>query len=188
MTSKGQLITLQKEFYFIRHGQTDHNILDEKDKDSVHYGDISLNENGRTQARLIESIVSNLPIKTVCSSPLKRAQETKEIITSKLLLSQYEIGDFRECSCLIWNEMVRQRMYSSIPKDGALRQFMNQIQNGMNQVLSLPGPSLVVAHGGVHWAICCLMSIEMHEWEIDNCVPVHFSIGDNGKWIAKKLL
>lgn len=179
---------LQKEFYFIRHGQTDHNILEGRHKDSVHYGDISLNEIGRTQARFIEPIVSNLPIKIVYSSPLKRAQETKEIITAKLLLSHYVIDDFRECSGPIWNEMFGRGMYSSIPKDGIARQFMDQIQYGINQVLSLSGPSLVVAHGGVHWAICCLMSIEMHEWEIDNCVPVHFSIGDNGKWVAKKLL
>lgn len=176
----------QKEFYFIRHGQTDHNIPPVNLK-TDHPADISLNETGRSQARFIEPIISSLPIQTVCSSPLKRVQETKEIITSRLQASYYEINDLGECSALIWKEMIRLGMYSSLPKEGLVRYFMDRVRNGINQALMLPGPSLIVAHGGVHWAICCLMRIEEHEWAIGNCVPVHFLIGKKGKWTVKKL-
>ena len=178
---------LQKEFYFVRHGQTDHNLLEGKHKGD-HPGDIPLNETGRNQAKLIQPTISTLPIKTVCSSPLKRAQETKEIITSNLQVNHHEISDLGECSAQIWKEMAQFGMYSSLPNEGIVRQFMDQVRNGINQALSLPSPSLIVAHGGVHWAICCLMGINEHEWAINNCTPVHFSIGDNGKWIAKKLM
>lgn len=177
---------LQKEFYFIRHGQTDHNIL-EGQKQGDHPGDIPLNATGRNQAKLIEPIISSLPIQTVCSSPLKRAQETKLLITLNLQVSHHEINDLEECSVQIWKEMSRLGMYSSLPKEGTVRQFTDRVRNGINQALSLPGPSLIVAHGGVHWAICGLLGIEEHEWAIGNCIPVHFLIVDNGKWIAKKL-
>lgn len=59
---------LQKEFYFIRHGQTDHN----KSAPKIDHEDISLNDIGWQQANEIESIIAALPIKTICFSPLKR--------------------------------------------------------------------------------------------------------------------
>ncbi len=178
---------LQKEFYFVRHGQTDHNLLEGKNKGD-HPGDVSLNETGRNQAKSIQVAISSLPIKTVCSSPLKRAQETKEIITSNLQVNHHEISDLGECSVQIWKEMVQLGMYAPLPNRGVVRQFMDRVRNGLNQALSLPSPSLIVAHGGVHWAICCLIGVNEHEWAINNCIPVHFSVEDNGKWIAKKLI
>ncbi len=180
------LVILQKEFYFIRHGQTDHNISSGNLKKD-HPGDIPLNETGKSQARLIEPLITSLPIQTVCSSPLKRVQETKKIITSNLQVDHHEINDLGECTAQIWKEMVRLGMYSTLPKKGVARQFMDRVRSGINQALSLPSPSLIVAHGGVHWALCCLMGIEGHEWAIDNCIPVHFSIGNHAKWTAKKL-
>lgn len=178
---------LQKEFYFVRHGQTDHNLSEGKHKED-HTGDIPLNETGRKQAKLIQPIISSLPIKTICSSPLKRAQETKEIVTANLQVNHHEIHDLGECSAQIWKEMARFGMYSPIPGEGIAHQFINKVRSGINQALSFPSPSLIVAHGGVHWAICCLMGINEHEWVINNCVPVHFMIGNNGNWIAKKLI
>lgn len=178
---------LQKEFYFVRHGQTDHNILQGKQNEN-HPEDIPLNDTGRNQAKAIEPTISSLPIQTICASPLKRAQETKGIITSKFQVPHHAIHDLSECSTAIWKEMARLGMYSSLPEEGPVRQFMDRVRNGIDQALVLPGPSLVVAHGGVHWAICCLMGIEQHEWAIGNCIPVHFLVDENGKWIAKKLV
>ena len=177
---------IKKEFYFVRHGQTDHNVLEGTEKGD-HPKDISLNSVGKNQAVTIEPIIALLPIQTVCSSPMKRAQETKEIIAARLSAPHYEIGDLGECSGKIWKEMARLGMYSSFPTDGEVRLFMERVRDGINHALSLPGPSLIVAHGGVHWAACCLMGIENHEWAVSNCAVVHFSIGNHGKWIASRL-
>lgn len=177
---------LQKEFYFIRHGQTDYqNHLEVNHK--IDHANISLNATGRIQAQLIQPVISALPIKTVCTSPLRRAQETKEIITSNLRATHHEINDLGECTAQIWEEMTQLKKYSPLPSEGVVRQFMDQVRNGVNQALALPSPSLIVAHGGVHWAICYMIGIDEHEWSINNCIPVHFSIGDKGKWIAKTL-
>lgn len=178
---------IKKEFYFVRHGQTDHNILEKKEKGD-HPSDIPLNQTGINQAKAIEPIIASLPIQTICVSPMKRAQETKEILSSRLQVPHFDVEAFSECSSLIWKEMSRLGMYSTLPNEGEARLFMNQVQKGLNYILTLPGPSLIVAHGGVHWATCCLMGIENHEWAINNCDIVHFSINDRGKWIAHKVL
>lgn len=177
---------LKREFYFVRHGQTDYNILEGKDKGD-HPGDIPLNKTGRDQAAKIEPIVARLPIQTICVSPMKRAQETKNIITPRLQVPHHEIDDLGECSSKIWKEMARLGIYSSMPDSGDVHLFMKRVRNGLESALSLPGPSLIVAHGGVHWAACCLMSIATHEWALENCGIVHFFINAAGNWVAKKL-
>lgn len=176
---------LKKEFYFVRHGQTDHNISNVNLK-TDHPSDIPLNETGRNQAKAIEPLIASLPIQTICASPLNRVKETKEIITSRLLAKHYEIENLSECSAEIWRELVKLGMYSPFPTSGPARTFMDRVREGLNQALLLPGPTLIVAHGGVHWSICCLLGIQEHKWAIDNCVPVHFSIDAEGKWQARK--
>jgi uncharacterized phosphatase len=177
---------LQNEFYFVRHGQTDHNAIEGYNKGD-HPEDIPLNETGRNQAKLIEPLIATLPVQTVCASPLRRAQETKEIITSNLQALHHNIDDLGECSANTWFAMREHGMNTALPKEGPAREFMIRVRNGVNLALLLPSPTLIVAHGGVHWAICCLMGIEEHDWAIDNCVPVHFTIQSNGKWSARKL-
>lgn len=176
----------KREFYFVRHGQTDHNILERKDKGD-HPTDISLNQKGKEQAAEIEPIVALLPVKTACVSGMRRAQETKTIITSRLQVPHYEIHDLRECSAEIWGALTKLGMYSPIPTDGPAFLFMEQVRRGLCRALSFPGPCLVVAHGGVHWAACCLMNIKQHEWLLENCGIVHFSLNANQEWVAQKL-
>lgn len=172
----------KKEFYFVRHGQTDHNALGlVKD-----YKDVSINAWGRKQAQAIESLITSLPIKTVCHSPLKRAKETNEIVTANLKAAQREIHDLRECSGEIWCEMTSLGKGAFDEANPEVFSFMQQARQGVNEALSHEGPVLIVAHGGIHWAACFFMDVD-HEWEIDNCVPVHFTCR-KGRWEARKLI
>jgi len=180
-------MVMRKEFYFIRHGQTDHNISSLNLKVD-HSADISLNNTGRNQARNVESLISSLPIQAVCSSPLQRVLETKDLITVNLLATHYVIEDLGECSAEIWREMRRLALNPSLPEESVVWSFLDKVKRGINQALLLPGSTLIVAHGGVHFALCHLMKIEGHEWIIDNCIPVHFFLDDTGKWAAKKLV
>lgn len=178
---------LKKEFFFIRHGQTDHNISKDPFKGD-HLASFPLNETGKAQAKAIEPFIASLPIKKICFSPMQRALETKEIICSQLKAEHHVIEDLKECSSKIWKEMSRLGMYCPLPIEGEVRSFMDRVAQGVNQALSLPGSSpLIVAHGGTHWALCCLMELKNHEWSLPNCGIVHFSVGKEGTWIAKKL-
>lgn len=172
----------KKEFYFLRHGQTDHAF-----GISVDRHDIELNACGRQQAHAIKHVIASLPIKTVCFSPLIRAKETKEIVASNLQVCEREINDLTECNFEIWSSMTSLGERAYLNAKGSVKAFMERVRSGINQALSEEGPVLIVAHGGIHWATCCLMGVE-HEWAIDNCIPVHFTIGECGQWKAKKLI
>ena len=175
---------LKKEFYFIRHGQTDHNISAEEKIDLPAH--ITLNSTGLIQANGIEPIIAFLPIKTVCCSPFKRAQETKNIVTSRLSANHCEIEELGECSGLIWKEMTALGTMAYLQAKDPVRNFMSQVLKGVNQALTQKGPILIVAHGGVHWALCCFLRVEC-VWAIDNCIPVHFTV-ENEKWSARRLI
>jgi len=172
---------LKQEFYFVRHGQTDHN----KSIVKTDHGDISLNATGRTQALNIAPILNQLSFQTICCSPLKRAKETKELLTPGR--EHQEILDLGECTAEIWDGMTSLGKDAFNKGSSTVRNFLEQAKNGLNQALQHPGPVLVVAHGGIHWAICYWMGIQDHNWIIDNCQPVHFSIDNVGKWGAKIL-
>lgn len=172
---------IKKEFYFIRHGQTDYNLLGNK----VDHPDVSLNAFGREQAQKIEPLIASLNINTVCFSPSKRAKETKDIISAKLSAKEWEIPHLGECSLSVWQEMTSLGANAVSCTNEAVQKFIQQVANGVNQALDKDGDVLIVAHGGIHWALCCLMNVE-HGWVIDNCVPVHFSYRES-KWTARKL-
>lgn len=168
----------QKEFYFIRHGQTDHNcgnILGE-------HLDIPLNEIGRKQAIEIEPVIAALSLCTACVSPLKRAKETSEILLRSVPLKQLEIAEFSECTISIWNEMRHGKLSDQV------NQFLQTVDKGLKRVFTEKGPSLIVAHGGIYFAICKTLEIP-GDGIIENCVPILFYF-DEGKnlWQTKNCI
>lgn len=173
------------EFYFVRHGQTDHNISPSRTR-TDQPADIPLNETGRAQAKQIAPIIESLPIQTLCASPLRRVQETKELIAPNLRVPYRAIPELGECGAATWNAMAEMGMYYPLPEDGIVRAFMDRVQKGLHEALAQPGPTLIIAHGGVHWALCCLLGIQDHSWAVPNCAPVHF-VQKEGKWVATKL-
>lgn len=174
---------LAKEFYFIRHGQTDHNISKDQYKGD-HISTIPLNETGRKQALAIQPVIATLPFHAVYSSPMKRAKETAELITQQTYV---EIEDLSECTLEVWQEMYQRGMYTPLPVEGKMRFFAEKVLRGINQVLSQPGTPLIIAHGGIHWALCSLINIETHPWGIENCDVVHFFPQSTNKWAARKM-
>lgn len=161
-------INIQKEFYFIRHGQTDH-----------HYDDpsIGLNSTGISQAYNAKKILSKIELKSVCYSPLKRTIETKDILFETCPGIQHEISDLEECTSLIWKNMVDR----DLAKCKQTEKFIQRSVNGINISLAKPSPMLIIAHGGIHYAFCKYHIIQNYNWVIDNCILVHFKLIDN-RW------
>jgi probable phosphoglycerate mutase len=178
------LMPQKKEFYFLRHGQTDYNLRSVEKID--HPPHIPLNETGRKQALTIEPIIAKLPIQTICYSPMLRAVQTKEIIASHLTVPQYEIADLGECTARVWHAMPELQSQPIQSSNTLVLEFLERVLRGLETALSYSGPVLIVAHGGVHWALCSLLRIADHEWFTDNCVPIHFYL-ENGEWKANTI-
>lgn len=175
---------VKKEFYFIRHGQTDYNVSDL----TIDHEDVSLNAVGCRQAKEIEPIIAHLPVKTICCSPLKRARETNQIIAARLPAAYHEMPSLSECSFKIWNDMTRCGPHAHLNGGEHVKSFIQRVLGGVNEALLFKSPQLLVAHGGIHWAICCLMAIKDHDWVVGNCLPIHFFPDSNGQWRARKLI
>jgi uncharacterized phosphatase len=168
----------KKNFYFLRHGETDFNAGKLIHDDT----DIALNETGRNQANLIQPIIAKLPIQTICVSPLRRARETAEIAAAQLNCSMVVVEDLRECNSDEWLSMIEYKFHDNV------QIFMQRTLIGINQALAYPDPVLIIAHGGIHWALCHYMNVQDHAKIIDNCVPVHFSVTEKSEWKAHCLI
>lgn len=91
-----------QEFYFVRHGQTDHNAgLVNKEV----YGDIPLNKKGVEQVMQLRSHIEQLPITKIYCSPLLRARQTMDAVTQNVQLPIVIVPNFREGSHHDWCEI-----------------------------------------------------------------------------------
>lgn len=99
--------------YLVRHGQTDWNLL----KKIQGTENIPLNETGRIQAALCARALSSISFEAIYTSPLSRAMETAQIISSyhKDIHILVEPGlterDYGECAGLTYKEF-----HSSYPE------------------------------------------------------------------------
>ena len=78
--------------YLVRHGQTDWNL----EKKTQGHTDISLNDNGREQAKLVSKVIKDYKIDKIYSSDLLRARETADIINEKFGLNILTDNRLRE--------------------------------------------------------------------------------------------
>ncbi len=143
-------------FYFLRHGETDWN------RRSIIQGqtDTPLNDTGLSQAKYIAAHVAVLPLTTICSSSLSRAQATAAIVNQSRGLPVISLPELMECHL---GEIQGQ------PSNGAWRgewiaggpmpggetyaAFCARVVRGFAAALLHPGPVLIVGHGGNFWGL-----------------------------------
>lgn len=169
----------QNSFYFMRHGEADFASMPHHDDP-----DVPLTLWGRKQALSMQSIFESLSIKTICVSPLSRAIQTKEIISENTACNFVVIEELQECSGTIWKKMcvIDEKTTFICP---TVQEFMNRSLTGIKRSLHQPGPVLIVAHGGIHWALCHLLKVNTQDKLIGNCVLAHFLQDDDQQWHEK---
>ncbi|MGA8164463.1 MAG: histidine phosphatase family protein [Waddliaceae bacterium] len=172
----------KKPFYFIRHGETDVNAYPEIVR--VDY-DLPLNNRGRNQAQNARKVIAEMAFKSVCFSPIQRAAETKDILVPTLGIDQAEIEELSECNFHIWKKIIRLEEGEGFHVCDEVENFLGRAIRGLDKALQKKSPTLVVAHGGIHWALCYHLSIENHPWEIGNCELVHFRPVEDAGWEAE---
>lgn len=158
-------------FYFVRHGQTDWN----KENRPMGQTDIPLNATGLEQARLAAQNLHQLDFVKIISSPLQRALKTAQIIAQATHKPITVVDELKECSWGIMEGqpkdvglwMQRWGQGDVIPHAEHRQDFLQRIIRGMNTALSDNELVLIVAHGGVYWAIQEVLQIPTGH--ISNC-------------------
>ena len=185
-------------WYIFRHGETEFNkegILQGKEIDS------SLNENGLKQAEKISKFLLNKNIKTIFSSPLKRAKQTAEIVANDLKvniilnnsLSEIAYGEAsgkkKQDLEKLFGEGINEKWSSDDPTLDNIK-FLNgeskievreRVFNFINDLIKSTNDDVLClsSHGFVIKQLIILAKENNHKG-LKNCELVHFKIEDNG--------
>jgi broad specificity phosphatase PhoE len=162
-------------FHFVRHGETDWN----RQGRLQGWRDIPLNATGEAQAEALRPALQSMGFNSIAVSPLMRARRTAEILNRDLQLQNYFIDDLREMNIGPLEGEVGggwlPAWRAGEDRDGveSFAAFTRRIRRGMERALALPAPVLVVAHGGVVWALEHLLGLPVG-LDIANTTLVHF--------------
>ncbi len=167
-------------FHFVRHGETDWN----RQGKIQGWRDIPLNARGEAQAEGLRPEMAGYGFATIAVSPLARARRTAEILNADLKLETHVLDDLKEfdvgplegtrAETWIWDWLDGQ----TPPGVESFADFTVRVRRGLIHALALPGPVLVVAHGGLIWALEHLLGLPTGT-DIANTTLVRFApVGD----------
>jgi probable phosphoglycerate mutase len=150
-------VLLPRPFHFVRHGETDYN------REGRIQGQraVALNPTGLGQAAAARDALDGQRFAALCCSPLRRARETAEVINEALGLPVVVVEALKECGLGDLEGRVvalgdwRDPWRAGVTPAGAepYDAFLARALGGLNEALDRPGPVLIVAHGGVFWAV-----------------------------------
>lgn len=178
-------------FYFLRHGETDWNRLHLMQGQT----DTPLNPTGIVQAEAVAQFLSTRRITAVCTSPLRRARHTAELIATRINAPLLVIKDLGECHfgpyeghpSGPWREAWFQG--GTIPGAETFAGFLERSVRGINAALAYRGRVLVVAHGGTFWAVR-RYALDGAQMKAGNCELMALSpprTKTSEKWRLKRL-
>jgi probable phosphoglycerate mutase len=177
-------------FYYLRHGETDWN----RERRQQGQSDIPLNETGRAQARAAAPLLADCGIAVICTSPLQRARETAEIVNRTLGLELAVVDGLIECNWGVGEGRINGGWYEDWRDGGPLEgaethaDFVVRSLAAINEALNLPGPVLIVGHGGVYRAVKIHARLDM-DFSLSNSVPVRHDPPTDGYpwWTATEI-
>lgn len=176
-------IITHKPFLFIRHGETNCN----KEQRIMGSRNIPLNNRGVLQAESVIILIKHSKITHIVSSPLSRAKQTADIINNTLKVPITTNDDLKECNwgeaqgTIVEKSPVHLFLASGNPPAGgeAISAFKKRVLSAINTILDQDGLPLIIAHGGIYWAI--MEDIGYVEQDAGNIVPHYFRPPLSGK-------
>ena len=178
----GELINLDIEVIFIRHGETDYN----KELRYQGHMDIDLNEKGYTQAQKVSERMSSEEIGEIYSSNLKRAQNTAELIAGPHDLKVKKRSGLREINMGDWEGSTYDDLKKEYPDlfkkwynnpievrppgGETLVEFRNRVIDSFEEIINNCEQERIVitAHGGtIRVVLAHLLDIPLNKnWRI----------------------
>lgn len=174
---------IEKNFLYLRHGETDWN----HNRIAMGQTDIELNATGLEQAHQAAEVIAKHidEIDLICSSPLKRAKHTAEIVAEKINREIIEIPELMEInlginqgrSFLDGNWMNEWEAGVAVEGAETHDQFVSRFVSGINQAIDRPERVLIVSHG---LAFIQLSRILMDQVVfLPNCSPIRCVSSNN---------
>lgn len=165
-----------RAFHFVRHGETEWNRLGRLQGRS----DIPLNAHGEAQAAFLRPQLKPYGFRSIAASPLLRARRTAEILNAELdlpihfidALMEIDVGPYAGTSDGAW--LPGWRKGEAVDGVEHLAAFARRVGAGISAALALQGPVLIVAHGGLIWALEHLLKLQEKGLDIPNTALVHF--------------
>jgi broad specificity phosphatase PhoE len=172
----------RQPFWFLRHGQTDWN----RTGRCQGRMDVPLSMQGEAEAHAAVQHLKGRGIEGICCSPLKRARHTADIIGAALELpvqdvpglEEMDVGPYEGVADYSWIAAWRQDQ----PVEG-IEPFpivRTRVAAAVNQALGTAGKVLIVAHGGVFWALQHLCRSPFTP--LANCRPAHLAPVGESAW------
>lgn len=186
----------KKSFYFVRHGESEHN-----QRGLVAGGktDSPLTEKGIAQALGLKDKILAVGIEHVISSPMIRAKKTAEIAWSGIPdiddnLREFELGIFEGKEDKGVTEYVIDLPYDvPVPDGESKKEFTQRITSSVNKWLTIyEGTLLFVAHGFIWGMLLHMMGLPICNpdgtpiSDLENCALVHF-YHNSREWGVKYL-
>jgi broad specificity phosphatase PhoE len=174
-------------FWFLRHGETDWN----KQRLTQGAVEVPLNDTGIAQAQLSATLLARKGIASMVASPLGRAQHTAHIVAQALGLTvstdpelhEARFGDQEGKVMGAWYDDWVDGRYT--PAGGeSFADLRARVIPAVNRALALPGPVLIVAHGGLFRAVRDAMGLSA-KVRTDNGAALFCEPGS--PWIVSQL-
>lgn len=174
----------RRPFWFLRHGQTDWN----SGRRWQGRTDVPLNALGEAQAEATAPLLRDARLDLICTSPLQRARRTADLVAETLALPVIEVPGLEEFDVGPYEGRTEGHWLASWQADEEVAgiepfpAFRRRVLAAINQALSHPGEVLVVAHGGVFWALERLCGTSGFS-RLSNCHPVRVAPREPEGWV-----
>lgn len=165
------LETPTREFYFLRHGQTDGNLR------RIYQGpDTPLNETGLEQAEAAAEVLAGEPIAAILASDMSRAWVTAQTTARHHSVRLRPLPWLRERSfgALIGSPS-HDIDWASAPEAGEPPSaFVARARTGLAHGISHGDRTLIVAHGGLLYVLSAMLGTRMTDAYFQNATPLRF--------------
>ncbi|MGH6893495.1 MAG: histidine phosphatase family protein [Dongiaceae bacterium] len=171
----------RQPFWFLRHGQTDWN----RTGRCQGRKDVPLSMQGEAEAHAAIPHLRILDLTGICASPLRRARHTADIIGQGLGLAVTEMPGLEEMDVGPYEGVADYSWISAWREDRPVEgiepfpEVRKRVVAAANRALGAASRVLIVAHGGVFWALQHLCRSPFTP--LANCRPACLSpVGESG--------
>lgn len=170
-------------FYFLRHGQTDHN----RQRICQGHTDTPLNASGIAQAEEAASILAEAKPIAMTASDLTRVRQTAKPVAEQLGLEVAINADLRERAFGIFEDQSIEGQLWSFDHASveSIEDFVDRSLLGFGAALTADD-TLVVTHGGLRRVLAGALGLELPHWSGHNALPLRFIRQASG-WKAEAL-